>query len=339
MENKMIKGTKEGLLRALNLAKFALADSDLWEPGIYFHFRDKSIQAFNGSVYIEYPFDMDITGSVKGAEFHKLISKLPDGDLEIGESKGQLIIKGKKIKVKMAIAQFENLPEVVPNKRSRIKLPQGFWDGVKFCSFSVDKKLNHPQLSCLNITGPEIISCDNYRATKYRLVGGVGSSFLLSITGDFTKHGFTYFKLEEDWIHFYDQMGTRLSCRQVEGEYPPGVGDFFKMKGESFLMPKRLVEVIDRTKIFMESSISFFQDQKISISLSKNKLTCRGEGELGFIEESIRTKYSGDEIQFFIHPILLSEILAHASEAVIGEERILFTGENFFHVVGIERGE
>ena len=78
-------------------------------------------------------------------------------------------------------------------------------------------------------------------------------------------------------------------------------------------------------------------EKQIKIIISNGKVTCRGEGDVGFFEESIRTRYKGDPIEFTIHPDFLAEVLPHLQTAVIGESKILFSGESFDHVISIER--
>lgn len=327
------------LLEALNFTKPALAKSGMWEQSQYFHFDGENVSTCNDIIYMKYPFKGEITGAVKGDEFHRIISKLPGDEIEIEQDEQQIIIKCQRAKAKINIVQFEEFLNIKPKKNSRIKLPEDFWETAKFCSFSVDKSLNHPQLSCLWINEDTIVSCDNKRVTKKKMNGNAASSFLLPVEGIPFDCDLNRYNVDDSWIHFLGELGNQLSCRVVpdEGMHKQTL-KYFEVEGTEFTLPTKLIDVISRADILAQPTIKEQYDKQIKIIISNGKVTCQGEGDVGFFEETIRTRYKGDLIEFTIHPDFLAEILPHLQTAVIGENKILFSGESFDHVISIEQG-
>jgi len=55
---------------------------------------------------------------------------------------------------------------------------------------------------------------------------------------------------------------------------------------------------------------------------------------VGQIIEEVETKYKGKELKIIIHPELLMEILKRTSDAIVGDDKILFKDKaGFEHVI------
>ncbi len=327
---------KNELLEALQYTKLGLASSDIWEPAQFYHFDEDAVVTFNDVIYMEYPIQTGIKGAIKGNEFLKVINNLPVDEIDIEQDDEIVFIKCKKINVELNLIQFDDFSKIKPEKKSRIKVPKDFWQAAKFCSFTIDKKLNHPQLCCLFISGNTISSCDNKRATKKTISAELGKDILLPATPGIFEREFDKCHVEENWLHFVDGSGVRLSCRTVAGDYPD-LERFFETEGDEFTLPETLIEAIKRADILATTEIDFNDDKEITITISNNKVTVKGEGSLGSLKESMRTKYKGDDISFSTHPDFLIEILPHLQKAILGDSRMLFSGEDFDHVIAIKR--
>ena len=327
---------KTELLEALKYTKLGLATTDTYEPAQFYHFDEDSIVTFNDVVYIEYPIETGITGAIKGNEFLKVISNLPAEEIDIEQDDEIVYIKCKKVNVELNLIQFDDFSKIKPKAKIKTDVPTDFWEAAKFCSFTIDKKLNHPQLSCLFISGDAITSCDNKRATRKTIAGEFENDFLLPATPGIFDKPFDKYLLEENWIHFTDKSGIRLSCRIVAGDYPD-LERFFETEGDEFTLPEKLIEAIKRADILATTEIDFNDDKEITITIADKKITVKGEGSIGSLKESVRTKYKGDTISFSTHPDFLIEILPHLQKAIIGDSRMLFSGEGFDHVMAIKR--
>lgn len=333
-----MKIDRSTLLEALEFTKPALGKSDIWEQSQFFHFDGETVATCNDIIYMKYPFKGELEGAVKGIEFHKIISKLPGDEIEIEQDGQQIIIRCKQAKARINLVQFDEFPTVKPKSKTKIKLPEDFWEIAKFCSFSVDKTLNHPQFSCLWINGDTIVSCDNKRITKRKMKGHATKDFLLPVEGVPFDCDLGKYSIDESWIHFIGEFGNQMSCRIVvdEGMHKDTL-KFFKIKGKEFTLPTKLIDVIERAGILAQPTIKGQYDKQIKLIISSSKLVCQGEGDVGFFEETIRTRHKGDPIEFEINPDFLVEILPHLQTAVIGDNSILFSGEDFDHVIRIQR--
>ena len=66
------------------------------EQSDHFIFQDGQLVAFNDEIMVRCKSPLDFNTIVNAAEFIKVLSKMPDKEIEITPKKGQLIIKGKR---------------------------------------------------------------------------------------------------------------------------------------------------------------------------------------------------------------------------------------------------
>jgi DNA polymerase III sliding clamp (beta) subunit (PCNA family) len=113
----------------------------------------------------------------------------------------------------------------------------------------------------------------------------------------------------------------------------PDIPNIFNVRGKKIKFPAELKEIIERAGVL--STTEFEHDRVIELRLRENKIVCHGEGKEGWIEESTKVDYSGKDIDLQVHPVFLQEILNHTQTVKVGDDKMLFQGKNFKHVMAL----
>jgi len=333
-----VKINKKDLIDALKSVKPGVSSKEIIEHSNHFVFTGDAIRSYNDQISIYKPMKTEINGAVKANEFYELISKLNAKEIDIDVDMGQIHIKAGKTKAKISIEEEYSTPIIDIDKIDKwIKLPEGFLDAISFCLFSAGSDMTIPALTNINIKQDRVISSDRFRITRYVMDKKIKKAMLLPAlaASSLIPYKPTSYSVEPGWLHFTNEDDVCFSCRTTDADYP-AVDNFFDIDGEEVTLPGTLKDTIDRVKILAKTD--FDQDLKIKISLTKGTLTCKGEGKLGSVEESVRVKYKGNPIEVFIHPGFLQDILSKLKTVTIGEKSFLFKGDNFEHVISLVAG-
>ncbi len=80
-------------------------------------------------------------------------------------------------------------------------------------------------------------------------------------------------------------------------------------------------------------------DDDITITLGKNRMVVKGEGDTGWLQETVKNDYAGEKVSFSIFPAIFGDILKQVKEGTIHPDNKLvkFVGENWEHVVALRR--
>jgi len=337
-----MKVKRDELLEVLAKVRPGLSDKAIIEQTDHFIFDGDFIRTYNDEIAISYPFKSGFHLAIKADEFFKLISKIETQEIELSESDGALSIGVEKtkgsIKGLMVTAAEVKCPAVIIKAKRWFMLPKNFSDAIRFCSFSADRNMLMKELTCLCINNNYVLSSDNFRATKYEMDSKL-PEFLLpaTVAQELAKHSPTHYVIEAEgaWIHFRNADGVIFSSRVIEGTYPQeGVWGLFTQKGDSIVIPEGLKESLDRAKIFSQQLTGV--DDLIQIRVYKSgKLTCRGEGALGWVEEEFKVDYKKKDFEVKVSPEALIEILSHVNEMKVSDDKLYFGGEKFEHVISL----
>jgi DNA polymerase III sliding clamp (beta) subunit (PCNA family) len=115
------------------------------------------------------------------------------------------------------------------------------------------------------------------------------------------------------------------------------VPSFFLVKGKKVSLPDAFKKIVDRAQTL--TGQTFEQERSVTLSIDEGKIVCRGESDLGWVEEDIKTDYKGRALSIRVHPEFLIQILDHLQDVVVGENTLLFEGEDFSHVVMLQAEE
>lgn len=335
-----MKINRQELIEALTNIKPGIAAKEIMEQSTHFSFSSRSIQSYNDEIAITCAFQTGLKGAVKAAEFFDLINKYSAEELDIENGENCFIITVGKSKANINIDSEIKLPKLELNKiKTWTLLPNNFCEAIIFCSFSTADNITIPAMGCLNAEKEYIISCDNLRATRMKLDKRIKESFLLPVNPakELVKANPTHYFLDDNWIHFKNENGLNFSCRIINEDYPP-IGPLFDEiikyeDNQKIELPEQLSEAVSKASIFAKNRLD--KGGEITLKFTKNKLTCRGEGDLGWFEETYHLRYSGKAVKVNIIAEMLLDILNRFQTIIIGETKVFFKGENFDHIISL----
>ena len=339
-----MKIEKGKLLGALEAVKPALATKELIEQSTCFAFIDGAVSSYNDIISIRYPLEIDLEGAIDSAVFYQLIQKItPDKDgnvtLEFDEAKSHIKVKGKgtksglKLDKEIKLPLKEELGEITDE--DWITLPDNFITALKFCMFTVGRDMSKPLLTCLNITGDYIESCDNQRFTRYQVDGKGAFDESLIIPGVAIRSMVNYdlvdYKKPEGtgWIHFRTAGNLIFSTRVYDDQYPD-LTELYEVEGSQIKFPTGIDTALDRAGLFSKADHDI--DNEVEVEIQDKKLRVKVEGQTGWIEEELPVRYTGEKIAFVTNPNFLIEILKQVDTAIVGN-KLKFTGKNWEHVI------
>ena len=341
-ETFSIKRTE--LLGVLNSIRPGLARKGIVEQSTHFMFLGKDVATFSDQIAIIHPFETAFPFSVKGDEFYKLISGITEEDLTFSLTEGKISIKSKSTKAGMStiVDDKDRVDKLVVNLKKEMKdwqdIPKDMISGLYLAMFSAAKDLSQGTLSCIYVTGKDILSSDSLRASWYEMESEV-DDFLIPAKDVAELVKFTdivSFCQSSNWIHFKTQGGATFSARKIPGVFKD-LRKRFEIEGDTIELPPTLKEVTDSIIFLSEGDIEV--NKIISVGIEKDSITLKAEKETGWVEKIVDFKYKGKPLQFLINPIFLSQILSKATEITLNNSIALFATESFYHIICLPREE
>jgi hypothetical protein len=324
---------RKKLLDSIALLMPGINKKGLIDQAEYVFFDGDNIYSNNLQVNISLPFKSDFKYGVPATELHKLLQKMTDKEIEIIENKdSSLSIKGKRIKTEIVTIPIDTSPQVLPSNNKWQKLPDGFMEAIDFCRFSAATDTMLGILTCIYINGNQAISCDNFRGTIFTMEESINTPMLLPLfaANELSKYKPIEYITDGSNIFFRNKDEVIFGCTTMKEKYRDII-EIFNIEGDEITFPANIKDTLGRTDIFAENDMG---RKFMSITINENKMICRGIGSKGKIEESHRIRLN-KEIEFKIQIKLLLQILDRTQQAIVGSRAILFTGDNFKHVLAL----
>lgn len=89
------------------------------------------------------------------------------------------------------------------------------------------------------------------------------------------------------------------------------------------------MDIIDRALIFSNTDL-------VDILIKNKRFKVSSKNDTGWFEEEANSKYDGNEIQFTMNPNLLKDILSVTKNAIIGDDKLKFEGEDWVFVTVLQ---
>jgi len=321
---------RQALVNALGLLRPGLSNNAIIETGVCFNFHGDRIVTFGGNISVQIPFETGIQGAVRAEDLYKLLDKISADEIELTQAESEIKVRAGKVR-----AGLNTIPGAWPwlqPENDFLDLPEQFKEALRLCLFSCSKDQTRPHLTCIHFQGTKATSSDNWRITQFTLSGLIPYDFLLPMEAavHLIKYQVTHMALDKAWIHFADdKSGLIFSVLRKMAKFI-NTDKFFDIQGQSIKLPD-LTKTLERTKIMVEGDSEL--DLKVKLTLQDNKLVCRGQKEIGWIEEEVPIQYSGHPIVMVANPLFLVDILTKCQEILIGENCCLFQGNNFRHLL------
>lgn len=306
----------------------------------------ESVMAYNDKIAIFHYMDTGIKGVVQAEELLSLLKRIKKDEVEVNMETGLLcLLSGR---TKAGIVLQADLPvhvlqmQAIINKEKKWKkLPTNFVEGVKICMPSVSEDMTRPELTVLHLHNKFMEASDNYRLTRFRLSEAIQGTLHIpadNLAGIEKIMPATY-SVDASWIYFRNEEGVIYCCRLLGEDIKfPDISPFLKSKGIKVVMPTELKEALDRTMVFAGKGQADVFPQ-VEITLGPKWITIKGKGVTGWIEEKMRVKYDGEEVNFYISPKLLMDVFDHKLNVQVTKNTLLLSNSRFIHCCAIQAEE
>lgn len=270
----------------------------------------------------------DLFGAVEAIKLIETLKQSPDDWLELEISNKTLtLLGGKRRKTHLLMEEEITLPigEVELPKEWTI-LDIDFFEAVELTHQCTAKSANEFARQCVHIHPEYLEASDNSRFVRYTLKTFVKDSIL--VRGESLKaiipFGMTKAAETENWLHYRNPLGLRISVKKFALEAYPSFVDFLKIRGRKVTFPKELQNAALRAGIFAEG-----EEQAITVKVSTEGLFIEGKNTQGKHEETLKLKYKGTETSFSAPAKMLSELIEKYNELELTESSLRVDGGKF----------
>ena len=275
-------------------------------------------------------------GAVVAEKLIKLLKELPDDEIEFDVQDKILIVKGKSrrmVKIAMeeevllAIADVE-----LPKKGDWVALDESFSEAIGLVSDCTIRKEEFIK-ECIHIAPEWLEASDDSRLIRYRVPTFVKESVL--VRGESIKSiaqlGMTRAAVTENWLHFRNPMGLRMSVKKFAIDSYPNMSEFLDQRGRRIKFSKSLGRAVEMAGIFA--------NDMVDITVNQDGMTVNGKSAGAESTEECKVLYTGKEFKFSIPPNIMVELTKQSGKCEITENFLRLDGGKFVLVTALHLGE
>jgi len=313
------------------------------------YFLGDRVACYNDDVFAFVKFKSGMNVAVHGVSFLNIVSRISVDELGvfIEDDGGVLKIEGKGYNFKIPKSDYDQISsalDMLTIDKVKFKTPpKDFAEGLASCLFSVGKDTGQFGFSCLQVDGLRIISSDNIRVSRYSMSGEFKKSFMISGKAVESILRFTGGKIDgfhkgKSWLYF--RSGSDVICARVINLTFPDSSEVFNFSGINIKFPKLLSSAVDMISVIVKEDFDY--QRRVTVEVSGDEITIRGEGEAGFGYQSIPFDNTKNiNVKFKINPDFFRAILSKTTKVKIGtsENKVMFRQKAFEHLIGVWRGD
>jgi DNA polymerase III sliding clamp (beta) subunit (PCNA family) len=326
-----MKINRTKLLDQLESVAPGLAVKENIEQSNRFVFNEGAVTTFNDDIACSITTELDCKAAVEANSFLSLLQKLKDDEVEVELAAGELRVSGKNRKAGFRVEEEIRLPiEAIEPAEKWSKVPEDFCQAISIVENCADNKKY--DLSCLHLTKDFLEACDGRQLARYQIKLPIKKPVLIQqkSLSHIAKTIVTRMSETKRWIHFKSKAGVVFSCRKTVEKYPD-LSEVVAWTGPKVVLPKLLGEIVERAEIFSSEKT----ENRVLISLSKDKLIMEGSGLSGWYKERKKVKYNGKNISFRIPPALLQEVSKRSNQCQVTEKCLKVVGDNYTYITAL----
>jgi DNA polymerase III sliding clamp (beta) subunit (PCNA family) len=323
-----MKIQKENLKKALEIVKPGLASKEMIEQTTSFAFLDGRVITYNDELSVSHPVEgLELTGAIKAEELYKLVSKTTKADIQVVMKGDEIVLKLGNTRAGFTVHSEIKLPlEELNVDKTWKQLPADFCAAISFCSGACSTDMSSPAITGVKLhkTGM-VVGGDGYRVAFYEMQKEMKIEEIIipaQFVKEITKIKPLEMAISNGWAHFKNAEGTELSCRYIDAEYPGVMHLLEEMEGQEMQFPEGITEILDRVSVFASREVEV--DEVIEVKFSPKKLVFESRSDAGWIKETEKIDYNGEEVQFQITPYLLKDILSQTNVFYKKEASLFF---------------
>ena len=303
--------------------------------------KEGLINSFQGAfvTFVEQVFDFE--GVFDLPTFVSIVKSIKSDTITIDDNadKEEIILSALRTKVGLKKIEVPELNEIIQSvevdSSSRKKLPDDFILALNLCSSCASK--GNSNLTNILVSKDKMVGSDNDKMGIYDIKMSIKKSWLIEneLAGKIIKLSPVDYVEEKGKIVFFRSDSIYSICTLSEAEYPDLTKIMEKKTEIEVPIPSELKEGID-VSFGLFTSIRE-QEKLMKISLLKNRVILRTESDLGWMDKTVRIKYSGKEFSFWVNTSLFKEMMEKVSVLHLSEEGILkFNSDNFTCILPID---
>lgn len=348
------------LLRVLQILKPGLGDSDLVEQSGCFLFMDDRVATFNDEILLAANFPIGVTGAVDANNLLRTIKGIRDEYVALVEDSDTLTIKlgNDSFQLDMEELLSSELYELVRESENKARewesLPPDLIEALATVSFSTAKTITKGVLCGVFVEADNVISCDNYRASWFKLSAKVKNPFIIpreSISilrqDEFTfgRYALDRYIIQEDsWVLFKGEC-ILFATRTPHPSNYPELTRLLPAKTDvhTITFTKEMVKAVNDARVILEGHPKLKDSYKsdlypLQFTFKGNKVTISAGYEVGSFTRQLDLEQAvEEEVSFKACPRLLGDALKHSREIALmkaGDNDILqFFPPTFKHIV------
>lgn len=338
---------RQGLIDAVNVVKSGISKTPISEQLTHVFFLNDHIGCFSGERFVVHTFPTGLTFSVPVQALLPALERMDGETVNVTLDGNAVKLQSKRSRSGLTInPDVSVMDPVIQHVQHQVAsfqvLPPIFFQGLDFCKFSASEDITQGILSCICTKDGVMYSSDDLRITRYNLVSESGSvDFQLNIQvfdaeillkirplGARTDGNWTIFSTDPR-----NGPVTYVGVTPFDGTFPD-VDAFFTMEGTEITFPDTLPAVVTEVAHFCDGM--FTVDKKLKLQITPEKIICRAENQRVWFEKEITHAQLLDrEINIVINPLFFEQILQKTKSAVVGEDRVFFTSNDFEHVLAL----
>jgi len=343
-----MKVDRQALLEILVMIKPGLDIKDLVEGSNHFIFEEDRVFSFNDKIAISSPSPIALNCSVPSQEFYSLVNQITDKEIDFVIKEKSLNICGSTIKAGFSILTESESLGLIRSIDFRaldpwFHLPEDFLKGLSLCIFSCSKDATLGWMTCIWVSGNQMLSTDDVRITSFNMVEKIENSFFLPLSAAqcLIKFSPIEYCLKDGWVHFRDEKKVIFSSRILDSNNPEeNIEEFFTVEGTEIFLTRNeeFKNAVKRVGILEDKFMEY--DRKIDVKIEGKTVTIEGQREgVGWIKEEIILDTYDENLcfSFKINPSFLWEILTVVPSLIItiNKTTCLFKSGNFRHVMSL----
>lgn len=339
---------RKEFLDQLTKVQAALGKKYRFDQAGCFIFTDGKIVAYDELSMIVSPTSLELEGAVYADELLQILNKLKTDAVTLTVGESEIVLKAGRSKSGIRYEQEVLIPvssilEAYAEDKA-VKVPDGLLPALKRAKFCAAKRDNDGKFNGIQVREGAVYSTDRYRIFQAPVKGGKKlPTFLIpySCVDAVAAHEPTHMHITDKWAFFRNAEGLLICVRLIhpDADDPyPDLADHMAVEGHELIMPPGILDAIDKANVFTKTAHE--DEMFVELSLKPGQVVVRGEGGFGWYEESVVAKeYQGEAVTFASHPEFLRDILPLVQTATLGENTILFEGEDFKYVFVLSNQE
>jgi DNA polymerase III sliding clamp (beta) subunit (PCNA family) len=332
---------RDALQKAIGLVVPGIAGKEVFDQADKLAFEGGKLISYNDEVSIFHPLvgSEELDGAVDGKRLFNLLNRVASPSVTLTTEGNELIVTAGRVTVNLSMA-----PVVLPYSEvdwsgDYIDLPEGFKKALTLTAGTCAKDMSRPVLTCVHIAGQIMIAADGYRVAQFQFEDASLPDILLPVTAAEVvlddDYGIKSMAVGDggEWVRFMTNEETVVCARLSTGTYPD-LSSHLDIDGVELVLPRRLLESLERAKIFAKRDHRI--DESVNIDLRGKQIVVRADYDGGRFQEVVKAEQEATG-SFSVHPDLLIAALSEedAASCILGRSKIKFLGPNWEHVVAL----